>query len=96
MSFISDDPVLKYVKNLDKKGRKTEFDEVFKNNSKELMYILDQTLKFNPYFRNSASECIKTQVFDEVRDKKKEISAPYKITLDIDRDEAFDYTNGVS
>jgi len=41
MSFISDDPVLKYVKNLDKKGRKTEFDEVFKNNSKELMYILD-------------------------------------------------------
>jgi len=41
MSFISDDPVLKYVKNLDKKGRKTEFDEVFKNSSKELMYILD-------------------------------------------------------
>lgn len=88
--------MLKYVKNLDKKGKKTEFDEVFGNNSKDLLNILNWTIQFNPYFRNSASECIKTKLFDEVRNKKREISAPYKITLDIDRDDAFDYTNGVS
>jgi hypothetical protein len=41
LSFISDDPVLKYVKNLDKRGRKTEFDEVFQNNSKEILNILN-------------------------------------------------------
>lgn len=41
LSFITDDPVLKYVKNLDKKGKKTDFDEVFENNSKELLNILN-------------------------------------------------------
>jgi hypothetical protein len=33
LSFISDDPVLKYAKNLDKKHKKKEFKEVFKNNN---------------------------------------------------------------
>jgi hypothetical protein len=57
---------------------------------------LDWTLQFNPFFRNSASESIKSPIFDEIREKKKEASAPYKITLDIDRNDAFDYKLGLS
>ena len=38
-----------------------------------------------------ANDIAKLQVFEDIRDKSKETSAPKKLNLDIDRDEAFDY-----
>jgi len=36
-------------------------------------------MKFNPFFRWSASELLKLELFDGIRDKDMERSAPYKI-----------------
>jgi hypothetical protein len=52
---------------------------------------LDNFLLINPYFRSSASESLKWKVFSEIRDKSKETSAPGKLKLIIDRNDAFDY-----
>ena len=45
----------------------------------------------NPFFRSSASEALKWKIFDKIRDKHLESSAPTKLNLDVDRDDAFDY-----
>ena len=65
-------------------------------NSEGLIGLLDSLLRLNPFFRASASEALKFIIFDEVRDKSLEKSAPCKISLAIDRDEAFDYEEGIS
>ena len=41
-------------------------------------------LEFNPYFRPSARELLKHPVFDNIRIKENEVSADYKIIVEID------------
>ena len=43
--------------------------------------------EFNPYFRPSAKELLKNKIFDDIRLESIESDAPYKILVDIDRDE---------
>ena len=62
-------------------------------------------LSFNPFFRMTAFECLNLNVFDPVRDAKKESvlkklrdakaggDSSLLIELEVDRDEAFDYEN---
>ena len=57
---------------------------------------MESLLLFNPYYRYSATESIKCKVFDHCRVKFQEASAPQKILLDIDRDDAFNYSIGKS
>lgn len=45
----------------------------------------------NPFFRSSASEALKWNIFDKIRQKSKEQSSPIKIKLELDRDDAFEY-----
>ena len=53
-------------------------------------------LELNPYFRQSALECLKDPIFDNIRISACEQSATEKLKLLIDRDEAFDYDTGKS
>lgn len=53
-------------------------------------------IELNPYFRQSALECLKDPIFDKIRIQACEQSAAEKLKLDIDRDEAFDYDSGKS
>lgn len=46
-------------------------------------------LEFNPYFRPSARELIRSAYFDDVRIEAYEMHTPGKLTLEIDEDEAF-------
>ena len=85
-----------YAQSLNKGSKKIDFKKIFPKNSPEVVETLDHLLLINPYFRSSATEAIKWKIFDKVRDKKNEGSAPSKIHLDIDRDEAFDYKKCVS
>lgn len=62
----------------------------------DLEKLKDDMLKFNPFFRVSASELLKSKVFDDFRINKNEKSAPEKILLEIDKDEAFNYESGKS
>lgn len=49
-------------------------------------------LDFNPYFRATAKECLSSKLFDNIRVAGLEASAPFKINIDIDRNEyKFDY-----
>lgn len=58
--------------------------------------MLKSLLSFNPYFRWSPSECLAHPVFDDIRSHQLEQSAPHKIRLEVDSDDAFDYTEGKS
>jgi hypothetical protein len=48
-------------------------------------------LEFNPYFRQSAREVIKSKLFDDVRIIENEKQSSEKIKLMVDADESFDY-----
>lgn len=48
-------------------------------------------LEFNPYFRSSAQECLKSQIFDKVRVPLLEQPAPFKIKLKIYEENVYDY-----
>ena len=49
-------------------------------------------LEFNPYFRPTAKECLSHPLFKNIRVLGLETSAPFKINIDVDRNEhKFDY-----
>lgn len=49
-------------------------------------------LEFNPAFRPRAKELIQNKIFDSIRIKALESYAPFKINVDVDRNEyMFDY-----
>ncbi len=51
-------------------------------------------LEFNPFFRPTAKECLQSKMFDGIRVPGLESSAPFKINIDVDRNEfEFDYEN---
>ena len=83
--------MLEYVKKISKKTPKVKFSKVCPHVSEDLASILDNLLLLNPYFRCSASESLKWKMFNQIRDKSMETSAPFKLNLDVDRDDAFDY-----
>lgn len=58
----------------------------------QMLVLIEKMLQFNPYFRYCASECLSNPIFDQIKQQKSEISAPSKINLEVDQDEAFDYT----
>ena len=53
-------------------------------------------LEFNPFFRASTVECLMNKYFDDIRNPLLERSAPEKIQLSVDQDDAFDYKAGSS
>jgi hypothetical protein len=42
-------------------------------------------IQFNPYFRTNAKECLKHNIFDEIRAEELEQDAPFKIYLNVDQ-----------
>ena len=58
--------------------------------------MLCSLIKLNPYFRKSASEIIKDSIFDDLRLPMMEKSAPFKLRLEVDQDDAFDFEKGIS
>ena len=57
-----------------------------------LLQLCIDMLEFNPYFRPTAKECLSNPLFDNIRVQGLEQSAPFKINIDVDRNELkFDY-----
>lgn len=49
-------------------------------------------LHFNPYFRPRAKDILKNKIFDGIRIPENEQQSPYKIVINIDKNEfKFDY-----
>lgn len=59
-------------------------------NDKDAIALLRQMLEFNPYFRPSAYELLKSKFFDDIRCKQNQKQAPFKLLLDVDSDKNFD------
>lgn len=58
--------------------------------------MVHKLLEFNPYFRWTAQECLKSTYFDNIRNPVLEKHAKGKIMLEVDQDAAFDYQIGCS
>lgn len=58
--------------------------------------MLNDMLQFNPFFRPTAKELLQQPIFNQIRVPGLEASAPFKVNIDIDRNEfQFNYeTNG--
>ena len=44
-------------------------------------------LEYNPYYRPTARQLLKNKIFDKVRVSEKQNIAPYKIVINIDKNE---------
>ena len=97
LSFLTDKPAISYLQEVSQGCTAVDLLAKFSHCKKrDLIKLLKQLLMFNPFYRCSASEALKNEIFDSIRDSKKEKSCHTKITLEIDSDEAFDYEKGSS
>lgn len=55
--------------------------------------LLKQMLQFNPWFRISAKEALKSKIFDGIREPFYEQPCPIKIQMDIYDMDKFDYNS---
>ena len=53
-------------------------------------------LEFNPYFRKSVKECLSFSIFDQMKTNHFNDVQFEKISLDVDKDDAYDYETGIS
>ena len=93
---MTEEFAIDFVKKLDKGGDPVNLHDKFNLKYPLLLDVLQWLLRLNPYFRCSASELLKNPIFNKVRNPNLEKSAPFKIKLSIDKDEAFDYETGSS
>ena len=73
-----------------------DFARELKDVPAEMVKILESMLQFNPYMRHSANECLQSKLFQGIKISDQEITAPSKILLEVDKDDAFDYRNACS
>ena len=73
------------------KKPKTLLSGSLKGISPALTFLLERQLEFNPYFRCSASESLQSPFFADIKVDQLEMSAPYKLKLDIDDVDSFNY-----
>ena len=70
LSFISDEHADHYVRQLQhsSQNKNSKLQKLFPETDPELLKILYGLLEFNPYFRLTSKEALKSKIFDEFRD----------------------------
>ena len=91
-SFISGRSSQDYLTTLQSTETKINFTLEYPKTHERLCNTLDSMLQFNPYFRGTASDLLKNKIFDNIRDPKMEEPAPFKIVLEYDEANCFDYS----
>ena len=64
---------------------------MFKGVDPDLLKLLKGLLEFNPYFRVSAKEALKSKIFDRIRVPFFEQPCPVKVDLKVNQPHMFDY-----
>ena len=77
LSFVTDDSAIDYHKSLVTATEKGSFKQVFPEISEGLIDLLTGMLEYNPCFRMTAAECLKSKVFDKIRVPQFEKPAPF-------------------
>ena len=60
---------------------------MFSKSNPLMTQLVVDMLNFNPFFRPTAKECLQNKLFDKIRVQGLEASAPFKINIDVDRNE---------
>lgn len=89
-SFISVLEFQKYNSQLQSKESKS-LSHFFPHTCPELLTLLKDLLEFNPFFRATASDCLKHKMFDTIRIPELERPAPHKIKINNDLSNLYDY-----
>lgn len=69
---------------------------MFPDVSKDLVSLVKRMLEFNPFFRISAGDALKSKLFDGIRVPQFEQPCPSKVVIEGFLDESFDYNNFTS
>lgn len=80
INFINDQKAENYIKNHEKKEKKS-YESLFPNESQEALDLLQKLLSFNPFFRITAKEALRHKYFSKIRRKDLEIEATAPISL---------------
>lgn len=93
-SFITEEEAHQYVDMLQEKqtSRTKGIDQIFPNANPQLLELLKGLLEFNPHFRLSAKQALKSPIFDSIRVPYFEQASPYKIAQKINAQNCFAYT----
>lgn len=95
-AFVYTNDVLSQLKKSENKIDASERNQRFMGiKSFEMLDILNGLLSFNPYFRNSVTECLAHPIFNDIRNDSLEQGAPFKIFLKCDQLDCYDYANNV-
>jgi mitogen-activated protein kinase 1/3 len=89
-SFVSDPVISGYIRNVQTRAQsdlKPPFRQMFPDSDPELIYLLEQMLTFNPYFRPSAKNLLQSKIFDRIRQPELERPAPFKLVITPDKGE---------
>lgn len=93
---MTEDDTIDYINSVASraKNRKNLIPSRFRECPNEMIDLLMGLLTFNPHFRMSASECLKSRLFDKVRKKDLENENPTpQVILDGFEKDTFDYEN---
>jgi serine/threonine protein kinase len=93
MSFINSESTVNYVSKMNDSIETDRFNFIMEFNhlNTEWKKLIVNMLEFNPYFRQSARELLKSKLFDDIRIVENEKQSVEKIKMIIDADESFDY-----
>ena len=82
---------MKYNGQLNKGKEPNTVESTFPLTHPDLISLLKVLTEFNPYFRATASDCLKHKIFDQIRIPELERPAPYKIKISNDLSNMYDY-----
>jgi len=69
LEFIQDDNTLKYIQSLQHVKKHQPICKKFKKSDPKIQTLISSMLEFNPDHRMTAAECLKSSVFDGIRNK---------------------------
>ena len=92
-SFISEPTAKDYFDTVNSENGydANNLQQQFSFSNEEVVKVLCDLLQFNPHKRVSAADCLQNKIFDPIRVPELEQPAPFKIKLNVDDYDAFDY-----
>ena len=96
MSFLDEADKRGYLNSIQMAGQfQNTLAKKFKNIKKPYFDLLDGLLKVDPAKRLTVEECIKSEIFDNIRTTRMEMDSDIIVTIESDSSDAFDYENMV-
>lgn len=95
LCFVTDEDTIHYINSVASRAKslKNQLPLRFRSCPNEMIDLLIGMLTFNPYFRMSASDCLKSPLFANIRNEEAEKNVPSQVILHGFEEGAIDYDN---